>query len=539
MKGASLLGLTLLSFAIGALIARWGDEDALRNALRSSAPLSKRDPSAAKTNAVIEPRATEERFGEVLSAMQERSLLKQRHDLHEAIGDLRAGEIAALIERAGRLPAHLNYQITTALLDRWFDLDPERAGDWVRARPRDWHYWKIWATKAPERVIAEVHSQKNPLYRGSAAALQTAVATLAGPGKKAQASHLAALPADSARDHVLSETMKEWAKTDAAAAFAFARGLPAGALRQSIIEVTLREWANADPQRAAREVTGILSELAPGLMGNPTIATIAGALSKQDPEAALRWLSQLPEEQRGSALYVAAAKAWATKEPLAALQWCQENGMNARGRSLVMGAALESHPLETVRWVGALPAGEERNRMIEQMITFGGKLTFPPVTDAHARTVMELLPQLPPDAQERAAYQLGWASGHNGKLEDVRAWTERLTDPTLRVAAVEAAVSYRFGGNPDRREELLAQFPDGPERDGALAGIAAKERTPALAVQTALEIADAAMRHNVIDSFISNWMERQPHEARAWLVEETILPPDWKSAWLAELTSKQ
>ncbi len=538
MKLTRALIFATLAFAAGALVATRNQPDTLRTALRPDAPNFAPDRSRAKKLAGAAERTSEDRIGHVLSALQEHARLKRQHALYEAIGELSAAEVATMMDRAGRLPFVSNYYVTMALLERWFDLDPERAKVWVRARPGDQRYWCVWAAKLPENALSEMHLQHYP--HSMATTLATAIETVAGSDKQAQAARLAAMPADATRDIVLTRTMAAWAKTDAAGAFAFSRTLPAGPLRQSTGEAALREWAKTDAPHAAQALVAMLPELKPGLNGSSIVADIAGALTagSDNPRAALTWLSQLPAEQRGSAPYVAAASAWAKKDPSAALAWCRENGLDAGGRGgAVIGAAMNGDPLKTLQWVQTLPAGDERDRLLERAVSATSKLTFPPVAADRAAMVLGLLQQLPPEAQARAAFSLGWSSGHNGRIEDVRVWTERLGDGALRSAAVEAAVAYRYDANPGNREKLLAQFPDGPERDGALTGIARREgdETPARAAQTAGEIADPAARRKVLDGIVGNWLERNPAQARAWLLDAKTLPSEWTQAWLAEL----
>lgn len=540
MKLRYLLIGAALAFAAGALVANRSNHGSLHLALRSGASVSAR-PGAAKRFTRLDEPTTERRFGDILSALQGPSQLRRQHDLFRAMGDLSAVEVAALIVRAERMPPASRTEVLSALLARWFELDPNAAQAWILTRRNaldNWLCFGVWAAMAPESALAHAHA--HPFSPGSMSVFQIAKKTF-GADKKAQAAGLAALPPDFQRDRVLATTVKEWANTEPAEAFAFGRSLPTSALRQSITEDALRAWAKQDPQRAAQEAQALLAELTPGLNGHPTIAALAGELSKKDPHAALLWLSELPEEQRGFAPYAAAASAWATTEPLAALAWCRENGLDLGGRGgAVISAAIDSDSLGTVRWLQSLPPGDEREAMVEKAISSGSKLNFPPIIAANAEIVLGLLQELRPDAQERAAYQLGWNSGHSGKLEDVRAWTERLSDPALRAAAVEAAVRYRYGANPSNRDKLLEQFPIGPERDGALAGIAAqdRERTPARAAQSALEITDPVTRLAVLDSVIGEWLDRRPNEARAWLRDIRSVPIQWRNEWLAESSAQ-
>jgi hypothetical protein len=222
-------------------------------------------------------------------------------------------------------------------------------------------------------------------------------------------------------------------------------------------------------------------------------------------------------------------------DPAAAIAWCQENGIDVSGQ--ILSAAVTRKPLDAVQYISSLPAGAERDRLLEKAIPWT-PLTKPPIKAETAELILGWLEQLPPDAQERAVYNLGRASANRGKIEDVSAWTERLSEPALRATAVEA-VAGLFATQRGGREKLLAQFPSGPERDGALAGIAAHESNemPERAAKTALEIADPAKRHDVLDSIVGGWIERSPAQAREWIRNARTLPSDWTNAWLAEVGS--
>ena len=524
-----------LCFGAGALLASRGARDPLRNTLQTQAPIPRPSNPIEPGLAGVDHSAGDERFTHVLSALQERSKLKRDHDLYKAVGDLSGPDVAAMIERAARLPSAARQQVTSALMERWFELDVSSAAAWVREHPSELRYWAIWAIKAPESMIAEALSQRVVPYREPT--LDMAVAAIVGKDQKKQAAYLAAMPAAPARDENLGSAILTWSTTDPAAAFEFARNLPAGSLRQSSVEGTLRVWAELDPQRAAREVDALVPQLVVGLEGNPTVATVARELSKHDPEAALAWLNQLPDEHCGTEPYITAASVWADREPIAALTWCRENGLDASGMgAAVIDAAMSTEPIATLEWIQAIPEVDMRNRWLEAALRTKSELNRASANDAAAKTFLDFLQQLPFESQERIAYQLGSQGGYNTDLKGVLRWTERLSNEGLRAAAVEAAVISAANRDLMIRDELLAEFPTGPERDGALAGVAAFEskKTPTLAALTAKEITDPTARFRSLDRIVSDWAERNPAEARAWLLQDRALPSDWKQEWLTD-----
>ena len=209
MKRARLLICAALAFAAGGLLAGRNPSDVLRAALAKDAPVSAQDGGIGKKSARSGETSGEDRFGKLFS-VEGGSRLKYRHDLYEALGDLSAAEVATMIDRAEKLPARRGYSVTRALLDRWFELDAGSAQAWLRARPDEMSLWRIWAERAPESVIAEMHLHRDRSRGGADAVLvDYALTALCGPDKKAQATRLAALPADATRDGVLVKTVAD------------------------------------------------------------------------------------------------------------------------------------------------------------------------------------------------------------------------------------------------------------------------------------------------------------------------------------------
>src|SRR4051812_35820449 len=116
-----LLILPSIAFAVGALFGIPGEESS-RGA--RGAETSRSSDTAHLQREAVSPQddaRREERIGRVLSAVQLRSRLKRRHDLYEAIGLLSPAELSTIIERAAKLPTVPKYEVTSALLDRWFE----------------------------------------------------------------------------------------------------------------------------------------------------------------------------------------------------------------------------------------------------------------------------------------------------------------------------------------------------------------------------------------------------------------------------------
>jgi hypothetical protein len=446
-----------------------------------------------------------------------------------------------VVLRAEKLSADY-YYVRTPLFERWFALDAKAAAEWARTHPDDRDAWLSWAHCAPDSALAEVHA--HPRSSMARDTFEEAIKTLTGNDKRATAAKLATLPADPARDSFLSKTITNWAKDDPEAAFLFAKQLPDAQRMIAITDTALRAWIARDPAAAKKEVEALAQSTPNRARAIGLVASLADALAKNDPARALQWVNGLPNECRGAAVYTAVARTWAKTDPVAALEWCIANGVDAGARLWTGGwgsngivrEAMEQHPTETLSWIESLPSDENRARLLEQALTSRARLTAPDAKPDDAARLVALMATLPAEAQGRVAYHLGARTAEKGKIEEVHTWIDRLPDPQLRGAAIEAAVASRFGGRPNDKEQMVAQFAARPERDAALRGIISKEREsePAQAAQTALRISDPQTRHDAIDNFVIDWLHRDPSAARQWLVNTSGIPKEWATPWLDE-----
>jgi hypothetical protein len=479
-----------------------------------------------------------DRFSRIASALQETTILRQRHALYKAIGQLDSAGIREAIERAKKLPSAY-YSVAAPLFDRWFALDPHAAAEWARAHADDQYAWLSWARNSPETALAEVHA--HPQSSMARNTLEVAIHTLAGTDQSAVAATLARLPSDSARDQLLYKTVTDWAKDDPKAAFLFARSVPETQRAIGITDTALRAWINRDPEHAMQEVEALsrTTPNRPRALG--LFASVAEALAATDPRAAANWVNGLAEESRSNIVYAAIARSWAKTDPVAALEWCIANGVDV-GASMWMGGwgsgplvaeAFAKRPEETLHWIESLPLDAGRMRLLEQALT---SRTAAAASSVDVERVVALMEMLPADAQARVAYQIGARLAANGKFDGLGTWTNRLGDPDVRGAAIDAAVANRFAGKPGEKEALIAQFAEGPDRDAALHGIISQQwgGTPAEAAQTALRIADPQTRHEALDDFVIDWLRRDPVVARQWLGDTSRIPKEWSAAWFAE-----
>ena len=84
-------------------------------------------------------------------------------------------------------------------------------------------------------------------------------------------------------------------------------------------------------------------------------------------------------------------------------------------------------------------------------------------------------------------------------------------------------------------EALLASTTPGPDRDAALRGLTEVMggAAPADAAARALQIGNAAVRQDALESVIVPWLQRDREAGRKWL-DGAAIPPAWKQQWLQE-----
>lgn len=262
-------------------------------------------------------------------------------------------------------------------------------------------------------------------------------------------------------------------------------------------------------------------------------------MAEKDPRQAIEWLSSLTPGQfaRHSP---SVAQVWAGRDPAAALSWALENGVavssrgeireevihNGLGRSTmssvsigsVLSSAFESKPEETLAWVRSLPAGADRERMLELSVDY--------LKTAEQRVA--LFNELPPDAALRSA---GSVARRFDSVKEGRAWVESLPSGPTRLEA------WRGLGGIDSTAPV--DLPSGPERDAMLSGRAfsmSGRPTPIPNLELIAQIGDPAVKRELFDQAMdrsaqyagSNWMKQSLEE-----LEKTDFPEEWKQSWRA------
>jgi hypothetical protein len=289
----------------------------------------------------------------------------------------------------------------------------------------------------------------------------------------------------------------------------------------------------------------LLPELKAGLIGNTTLNRVVGLAAQKDPQAAMTFVDQLPENLKRSAS-MSAAYEWAKSDATAALEWCHSAGVDV-GRSLrlnedgatdgsVLTAGMLKQPYETLAWVTALPAGPERDRLLEMSLRdgleYGGKELLARDDGAF---LMGLYQKLPPEAQERSAWRIGSSMAVANQVSDLSIIANMFESGAAQTGAISGVFESLSFHNKPKAESLLATLNSGPNLDAALIGMVsalARQSSLPSAAEKAMMISDPLAQRRALDTVVTDWLQRDPAAGRKWLDQASELPAEWIRKWV-------
>ncbi len=533
-----IVAAALAGLAVG---ARWSSErpapasrDAEVNSARDLPGSGASDPNETGLGAAL---------SELLHA---KSSLRGMAELAGALNQLDSPRVALLLDRLERAqpawPEQSDERIAW-LFKWWLKRDPAAAGEWAQPRiaalalegPLGFFLERsaraqlvaAWARANPQAALDFARSHP---HSGAARLLLKEVRT-AWSDRPVQ-ENLAMLldfPASHARDLALEELHNGCAVRDPAAAVTSAQALPPGPVRAKASAEVLLQWADKDAAAAFARYRAL------GLTDSVLLSKLLEKRAAKDPAQAIEWLQQLDPAQIARAA-PKIVNAWVRRDAAAALGWALENGIRLSAgeemffelkhdgfrRSSSMGGgsvsplatALEAQPEATLRWLQALPAGAERDRVFELAATAAKKpdqalSAFAGLTsEAQARvaaTVARLFEKEPARGQQ-------WASSLPGGPARLAAWTG-------------------IGALSDADIEL----PPGLDRDAYIAGTLNRNglATPlAGRFATVLKIQDPAMRRASFDGVMERYSYRKDSaEQTREALNAVSVPEAWKQRW--------
>ena len=484
-----------------------------------------------------------ERVVRVFSALQERVELRKKHALFEALQGLTSADMAALVRHVESLSKSASAELLPALIERWFELDPASATEWITAAKPNYQLAVVWAKSDPEGAIR--FALASPDWMFADTLIQHAFIKLYATDPAGRFARSQALPAGKLRDEAIYTALSGWAANDPAAAFAAFESHSFEKGRSEVLQILLQSAVSKDPAWTLAKLSELLPTLKTGVLGNDLVRNIANRVAQKDPKQALDWLGGLPGEFR-DAVIVPVGKQWAQKEPLAALEWCMANGVDITRaewngtdtwQPAMLGVFMEKASAATFATLAALPAGQQRDSLLEA--AFMESLWHTPGKDLYAdgdAMAWSFYKQLPEDAQTAKAYLFGQKRAVFGDIADVSDWAQGFAPGTARSNAIAGAMFSTQQKSPEKAEAQLAKLTTPADRDAALRGIAPAQPAPAGA-DRALTIADPTIRRDTLEKILPKWLKADASASRAWLQRANI-PEEWRQDWLLTGTAQ-
>jgi hypothetical protein len=252
--------------------------------------------------------------------------------LQELAAELTDENVAAVLRTLSR--EELRTAFGAQALERWLQLDPAAAADWIGGR-----------TDASPRDAALVAGALLP----NAAALNA---------------YCDQLPDGTFKEAVLTDAGLQILPRDPAEAMALARRLGPGPGQTNLLETLAYDWTTRDPTAALNWMMGVHD---PALRES-LVAMGAKAVAVSDPSLAANWLAagvQSPEVYRSTAL--ALAETWVDRSPAEAAAWVAQLAPGAARQGavdVILRHWLATDPDAARRWIAGLP---ERDGILQAL----------------------------------------------------------------------------------------------------------------------------------------------------------------------------
>jgi RNA polymerase sigma factor (sigma-70 family) len=375
-----------------------------------------------------------------------------------------------------------------------------------------------------------------------------------------------AIPANEdydARDYAILQVMDQWVKQDLPAAEAFVAQLPANGRRDYLLLPLAQELAPKDPQGAFDLVKSLSSEVG-GLDGtNISLAwgqvidnwpktdfpnagqqvealpfedhfyalqDLAGNWAAVDPAAAAAWGATLSDGRDKNQFTDSIFSTWAKSDQTGALSAAEQLTDPAQQKAAlnaIVTSWMRTDPQGAMAYVQAMPSGPVRDALL-QNVSFGMVSGDP---ETMAKTVDDL-----PDGPVRDAAVLNlvhdWAAeggaeamdGEKNDILDAAAWSEALSNSTLRANAYNVIMASWARDDPAAAEQWIMTLPVDEARDQAVYAFAAYNGNayPADTAHLAETMANTSDRGIALYNAGLAWLQQDRPAATAWVAQSTL-----------------
>lgn len=285
--------------------------------------------------------------------------------------------------------------------------------------------------------------------------------TLKDPAKAV--SQIPGIKVPALREQACAGAAESWARLDAPAAVAWARGLTAPNERANALQSAVRVMAETDPRGAM----SALDQLDPGIfpVGEKPHAAIAAGLAKLDLKESIKWVKSLEVEKHDVESILTESVLGALPEINATSLVELYQGVDVAkqnsdfAETVNVGRGLQSVLLQwrpadlgaALQEAGDLPSSEARQSVINYL---SWRLASEQPDQALATAATA-----PPAVQERLARHLATTSASKGQLTSVMQALELTKDPTRKLELSREAAVNLSKHHPEQAAAFLEQLP--------------------------------------------------------------------------------
>lgn len=289
-----------------------------------------------------------------------------------------------------------------------------------------------------------------------------------------------------ARESALSATIGGADATAVGALAAAINNLPAEALppkdKSGLLGSAIAKWAQVDAPAAAEFLN---HSPAAGMGFTMAFHEVAQNWAANDPEAAMNWAIEHSSGPGGASALTGAINGWWQKDHAAAEAYAIAHAGSPEGQQFVMSIASEmarQDPRKAAAWVTNLPTSESR-RQGYTMIAVQWAMSDPKAASEWAAT-------LPGESMP---------------------------------AALDSSISLWAQNDPQAAGQWVGRLGGGARDQAAsIYSTVVAQRDPAAAMTWALSISDPSLRDLSIQQVASQWKERDPAAANAWIQNSSL-----------------
>ncbi len=279
---------------------------------------------------------------------------------------------------------------------------------------------------------------------------------------------------------VVRNAVQNWAKSDPAAAAAFALSTPNGSIKQNIVGGVVYSWAQQDSVAAIAWA----AVLEPASLRRSARASIAGALALDDPRAAIALIDDATSNSERQQLLSSIGSSWAQRDPDGMREWLTELEDPKDLWSAMNGCThqIAQNPEPFLELLERVPR-DKKEHLISNFIGQWG--------------------QYDPDAATE------WARSLEGK------------DRKSAMQSLISNLSYHDAPAAAKLLSELGEMDSGYDHYVTNIGSYWAQQDPDAARTWAESLEDEKLRKRAIQGVISNWVNYEPDRATAYILENT------------------